>query len=136
MTEREDVVLVVDSDLAVREALKFALEVEGFKVHLCADGLELFTHPALRLADCLVLEDKMPLMKGVSVLDRLAEQRFPVPIILMTSQLTDTLRRRAVQAGVRRLLEKPFPTGARVDSIHDILGDRTALPEPALRRIP
>jgi FixJ family two-component response regulator len=127
MTEREDVVLVVDSDLAVREALKFALEVEGFKVHLCADGLELFTHPGLRRADCLVLEDKMLLMTGVSVLDRLAEHRFPVPIILMTSHLTDALRRRAVLAGVRHLLEKPFLNGALVDSIHDILGDRTAL---------
>jgi len=130
MIEREDVVLVVDSDLAVREALKFALEVEGFKVHLCADGLELFTHPGLRLADCLVLEDKMPLMKGVSVLDRLVEQGFPVPIILMTTHVTDHLRRRAMLAGVRHLLEKPFLNGALVDSIHDILGDRTALVSP------
>ena len=127
MIEREDVVLVIDSDLAVREALKFALEVEGFKVHLCADGLELFTHPGLRLADCLVLEDKMPLMKGVSVLDRLIEQSFPIPIILMTSHVTDSLRRRAMLAGVRHLLEKPFLNGALVDSIHEVLGHRTAL---------
>jgi FixJ family two-component response regulator len=65
-------------------------------------------------------------MTGVSVLDRLIEQRFPIPIILMTSHVTDSLRRRAMLAGVRHLLEKPFLNGALVDSIHDILGDRTA----------
>ena len=122
MTPRQDVVLVVDSDLAVREALKFALEVEGFVVHLCADGLELVTHPDLRRADCLVLEDKIPLMNGVSVLDRLVEQNFQMPIILMTSHVTDSLRRRAVLAGVRHVLEKPFLNGALVDSIYDVLG--------------
>lgn len=127
MIERQDVVLVVDSDLAVREALKFALEVEGFRVHLCAGGLELFTHPELRLADCLVLEDKMPLINGVSVLDRLVEWDFRVPIILMTSHTTDSLRRRADLAGVRHVLEKPFLNGALVDSIHDVLGHRTTL---------
>lgn len=122
MTERQDVVLVVDGDLAVREALKFALEVEGFIVHLCGSGLELLTHPDLRSAACLVLEDKMPLMNGVSVLDRLVEHDFQVPIILMTSHATDALRRRAVLAGVRHVLEKPLLNGALVDSIYDVLG--------------
>jgi len=125
MTPRQDVVLVIDSDLAVREALKFALEIEGFVVHLCGSGLELATHPDLRRADCLVLEDKMPLMNGLSVLDRLIEHDFQAPIILMTSHITDGLRRRAVQAGVRHVLEKPFLNGALVDSIHEVLGHRT-----------
>lgn len=131
MTERQDVVLVVDSDLAVREALKFALEVEGFVVHPCASGLELLTYPDLRLADCLVLEEKMPLMEGVPVLDRLVERNFRVPIILMTSHATDSLRRRAALAGVRHVLEKPFLNGALVDGIHDLLGHRAPSIRPA-----
>lgn len=127
MTPRQDVVLVVDRDLAVREALKFALEVEGFVVYLCAGGPELLAHPELRLAACLVLDDAMPLMSGVSVLDRLTEGNFRVPVILMTSHATDSLRRRAVLAGVRHVLEKPLLNGALVDGIYDILGHRTAL---------
>jgi FixJ family two-component response regulator len=122
MTPRQDIVLVVDSDLAVRAALKFALEVEGFVVHLCGSGLELATHPDLHRADCLVLDDKMPLVQGRSVLDRLLEHDFQAPIILMTSHLTGSLRRRATLAGVRHVLEKPFLNGALVDSIHDVLG--------------
>jgi len=125
MTPRQDVVLVVDSDLAVREALKFALEIEGFVVHLCGSGLELATHPDLSRADCLVLDDQMPLVNGLSVLDRLLQHDFQAPIILMTSHLTDSLRRRAVLAGVRHVLEKPFLNGALVDSIHELLGYRT-----------
>jgi two-component system, LuxR family, response regulator FixJ len=126
MTGRQDVVLVVDSDLAVREALKFALEIEGFAVYLCADGPELLAHPELRLADCLVLDDKLPLMDGASVLDRLVEGNFQVPVILMTNHATDGLRRRAIVAGVRHILEKPLLNGGLVESIHDVVGHRSS----------
>jgi two-component system, LuxR family, response regulator FixJ len=125
MTASQDVVLIADSDSAVRVALKFALEIEGLSVHLCASGLELLTNPELRRAACLVLDDRMLLMAGVSMLDRLIEHNIRIPTILTTSQITDSLRRRAGLAGVRHVLEKPFLNGELLDSIHEVLGHRT-----------
>ena len=46
----------------------------------------------------------------------------------MTSHATDSLRRRAILAGVRLVLEKPFLNGALVDGIHDLLGHRAVDP--------
>jgi two-component system response regulator FixJ len=122
MTLDPDVVLVVDDDLAVRDSLKFALEIEGLRVHACAGGPELLAHPALRAARCVVLDYKMPVMDGLSVIDRLARQNVRVPVILITGHATDALRRRAVEAGVRHILEKPLLDSALVDSIQDVIG--------------
>ena len=52
MTKAQDIVLVVDDDLAVRESLKFALELEGLSVRACGSGEEFLSHPDLPRARC------------------------------------------------------------------------------------
>jgi two-component system response regulator FixJ len=100
-------VIVVDDDHAVRESLKFDLELEGLSVQALAGAAELLACPDLDKADCLVLDCKMPAMDGFAVLDALAG-RITVPVILITAPVTETLRRRAERAGVFRVLEKPL----------------------------
>jgi two-component system response regulator FixJ len=130
---------VVDCDLAVRESLKFALELEGLVVRLCGSGAELLRHPDLRQAGCLVMVCKMPLMDGFEVLDILAIRGAKLPVVLLTSYATDAFRRRAAASGVKFILEKPLLNGSLVDRIREVLGcsRQVALVEPiALRRIP
>jgi two-component system, LuxR family, response regulator FixJ len=122
MTERQHIVFVVDGDLAVRESLKFALELEGLVVRLCESGAELLRHPDLRQAGCLVMECKMPLMDGFEVLDILATRGAKLPVILLTSYATDAFRRRAAASGVKFILEKPLLNGSLVDRIREALG--------------
>ncbi len=121
MTEGQHLVLVVDDDLAVRESLKFALELEGLEVQACRGGAELLTHPHLWRADCMILSHHMPLMGGFAVLARLAALNCRVPVILTTDHATDALRRRAAMAGVRHVVEKPLLDSALNDSIQDVL---------------
>lgn len=121
MSGKRHFVVVVEDDLAVREALKFALELEGMAVAVCASGAELLKHPDLSRAECLVLNDKMPAMDGIEVMKRLAASQFRIPTILVTGQATPSLRQRARSAGVRHILEKPLLDSALVDSIQNIL---------------
>lgn len=122
MTEGQHLVLVVDDDLAVRESLKFALELEGLEVQACSGGADLLAHPSLSRADCLVLDHNMPSMGGFTVLARLRTLNCHVPVVLITDHATDALRRRALAAGVRHVVEKPLLDSALLDSILDILG--------------
>ncbi|HVJ51848.1 MAG TPA: response regulator [Aliidongia sp.] len=121
MMERKDIVLVVDDDQAVREALKFALEVEGLSVRVCGSGMEALSHPDLTQARCLILDLRMPGMDGFDLLDRMAGMRLHLPVILITAPINAAVRRRASAAGVRHVLEKPLLDGALLDSIHDVL---------------
>jgi len=122
MIKGQEIVFVVDDDLAVRESLKFALELEGLVVRVCGSGAELLRHSDLPQAGCLVMECKMPIMDGFEVLGILGGRGTKVPVILLTSYATEAFRRRAATAGVKYILEKPLLNGSLVDSIHEILG--------------
>lgn len=122
MTHGREIILVVDDDMAVRESLKFALELEGLTVRVCGSGEELLNHPDLAAAGCILLDYKMPVMDGLEVLDQLAARKIKVPVILITSRATNAILRRAKAAGVRRILEKPLLDGALLDSIQAVLG--------------
>jgi two-component system, LuxR family, response regulator FixJ len=122
-TRKRTIILVLDDDEAVRESLKFFIELEGYAVHACAAGGELLKHPDLTRAHCLILDYKMPQMDGFEVLDRLARQHVEMPVILITSHASEALRRQARRRGVRQIIEKPLSDGALMDNIQSLLGD-------------
>ena len=101
-------VLVVDDDRAVRESLKFALELEGLRVATCEGAAELLRHPDLACCNCLVLDQKMPVMDGLTLMGELAARGVAIPTILITSSVNEGLRSRASKAGVFAVLEKPL----------------------------
>lgn len=114
------IIIVVDDDPAVRDSLKFSLELEGLTVHTCDSGKSLLDHPQLKHAGCVVLDYKMPEMDGFEVLDRLGERQNQVPVILITGPVTVRIRERATRAGVAHILEKPLLDTALIDRIREI----------------
>ncbi len=126
MAKRQNIVIVVDADIAVRDSLKFALEVEGLVVHACSSGTDLLSHPALGVASCIILDHKLPVMDGFMVLEHLALRHVTAPVILLAAHATESVCRRAVAAGVRHVLEKPLLDSQLLDRIHEILAQRPA----------
>lgn len=114
-------VIVVDDDAAVRHALKFALEIEGFPVRIYDGPKQLLADADLPTSGCLILDYRMPEMNGLDLLDCLRQRRIDMPAILMTGQLSPELRERAVMAGVCNVIEKPMSDEALVDSIRAAL---------------
>jgi two-component system response regulator FixJ len=109
-------VLVVDDDSAVRHSLQFSLELEGFAVRLYADGRELLDDPHLPACGCLVIDQVMPGMSGLDVVDALRLRGTSNPAVLITSDANRKVRQRATAAGVA-VIEKPFFENALVDAI-------------------
>ena len=122
MTEGKNIVFVVDDDSAVRESLKFSIELEGLIVRVCATGAELLRHADLPHARCLVLDDQTPLADTLEILGLLSARGAGLPVILLTSHATASLRLRAAAAGVRYVLEKPLLDNSLLARIQDVLG--------------
>ena len=121
MRTDKPIILVVDDDPAVRDSLKFSLELDGLTVHTCDGGMALLNHPQLKQADCIVLDYKMSEMDGFEVLELLSERQVQVPVILITGPLTFRIRDRATRAGVAHILEKPLLDTALIDRIRVII---------------
>jgi CheY-like chemotaxis protein len=62
------VVIVIDDDFAVRNSLKFSLEIEGLTVRSYATGAELLSVGDLALGNCLVVDQNMPGMNGLDLI--------------------------------------------------------------------
>jgi two-component system response regulator FixJ len=101
------VVAVVDNDMAVRGALKFSLEVEGFVVQTYANGPELLDDANLAGCACFIIDQKLPGMSGLELVAAMRRQHIGAPAILITTHPTIMLRERAARAGIP-IVEKPL----------------------------
>jgi FixJ family two-component response regulator len=122
MPKKTGTVLIVDDDAAVRSALKFALEVEGFSVRLYAGPEALLADVDLPRCGCIVVDYRMPVMDGLELIDALRERHVEMPVILITGHADGALRRFASRAGVSQVLEKPLSDSALVEGIRRALG--------------
>ncbi len=116
------VVLVIDDDPAVRNSLKFALEIEGFSVRVYPTGAELLDEKHMPESGCVVTDYHLPGMNGLDLLARLRERNIRLPAILITTHPSATIRNRAALAGVR-LIEKPLLTDTLFEGIRAALGE-------------
>jgi two-component system response regulator FixJ len=121
MAGRRKLVLIVDDDEAVRDALAFALRLEGLCVHVHSGGGSLLADPDLSRAGCVILDDRMPRIDGFALLSSLQARNISLPAIMLTNHATPQVRARADAAGVRMLLEKPLLDNALADNIRAIL---------------
>jgi FixJ family two-component response regulator len=113
-------ILVIDDDCAVRNSLKFSLELEGFAVRAYADGRAFLDNAHLPDGGCLVVDQMMPGISGLDVVDALRMRGVSMPAILITSSASRTLRQRAAAAGVV-VVEKPFFGNGLVEAIRGLL---------------
>ena len=104
----EPLVLVVDDEATVRQALERALRLEGFAVSTAADGHEALAAVAQRPPSVIVLDVMMPGLDGVSVVRRLRGDGIDVPVCMLSAR--DEVEGRVVdlQAGADDYLVKPF----------------------------
>lgn len=109
--------LLVDDDAAVRSALKFALEVEGFRVRLYDGSAALLADGGLPDRGCLVVDYRMPGVDGLELVEMLRARNVTLPVILISGRVSRQLRSRAERAGVIRVLEKPLSDTALIESI-------------------
>ena len=114
-------VAVVDDDPAVRSSLQFALEIEGYEVRIFGDGAELLIDPKITRFACLIVDQNLPALNGLELAQQLRARSLLNPVILITSQPSESLRRRALAAGIP-IVEKPLLGNTLVDTIQQVLG--------------
>ena len=113
-------IIVVDDDKAVRNSLKFSLQIEGFVVRIYAAARELLADPFVVTTGCLVVDYRLPEMNGLDLLAELRRRDVTLPAILITTHPSDAVRVYATMAGIP-LVEKPLIDGSLLQAIHAVL---------------
>jgi FixJ family two-component response regulator len=113
-------VYVVDDDAAVRRALAFTLDLEGFDVETFESGEALLLRGAPPAPGCLVIDQRLPGVSGLDTLRQLRARHVELPAILVTSHPKLAFREGAAQAGAP-ILEKPLEGETLIAAIHQLL---------------
>jgi FixJ family two-component response regulator len=116
MTDKS-LVVVVDDDDAVREALSDVLREFGFAVEAFASAEAFLSFAGMEQTDCLVLDIAMPGMTGLELDRELKRRGVPIPVVFITAHADSTLRPRVLAAGAVECLFKPFTEDALLDAV-------------------
>jgi FixJ family two-component response regulator len=127
LRESHAIVLVVDDDVSVREALGSLIRSAGFRVETFASAQQFLAHPPTDVPSCLVLDVRLPGLSGLDLQKRLAEINLEIPIVFITGHGDVPTSVQAMKAGALEFLTKPFADRDLLDAIRQaIKRDRAA----------
>lgn len=116
-------VLIIEEDAAVRDSLRFALEIEGLQVRTYADPAALLDDRHLPNQGCLVMDCLPPALDGLDLIRRLRDRGLRLPVILITADATKAARQTASRCGVRLVPGKPVDGDVLMASIMEALAE-------------
>ncbi len=99
-------IIVVDDDSAVRDSLRFLLEVVGHSVETFDSAAGFLSANVQNLA-CLILDHHMPHMTGLELAEKLRVDGAAIRILLITGVASPAIFARAAELGIK-VLEKPL----------------------------
>jgi len=114
-------VLVVDDDAAIREALERVLRAEGFAVSTAAGGRAALASVAREPPAAVVLDVTMPDLGGRAVCARLRSDGVRTPILILSARDEVEDRVAGLQAGADDYLVKPFAVEELVARLRALL---------------
>jgi FixJ family two-component response regulator len=117
-------ICVVDDDDWVCDSLSAMLEAYGFAVRAYSSGAEFLADDRRAKAKCLIIDQHMPALEGLSVVAELRRQDIEVPTILITGRFDAAIVRRAEELGVTATLEKPFPAAQLIELVQQACDPR------------
>ena len=121
--EMADVILLVEDEEAIRDAIAYTLRQEGFAVVEAADGTEAIEY-ARREPPALVLLDLMlPALPGLDVCRTLRSES-DVPIIIVTAKDAELDRVVGLEIGADDYITKPFSMAELLSRVRALLRRR------------
>ena len=106
--DNASVVAVIDDDNDVGDVLGGLLETMGYQVETYRSGMDFLSPAQFDQLACLVVDQNMPSMTGLEMIEGLAERGVNIPALLITGIHDPEVERKAASLGVMTVLEKPM----------------------------
>jgi FixJ family two-component response regulator len=121
VTAKRSLVSVVDDDESVRESLPFLLEELGYAPRAFSSAEEFLASDVVSQTACLILDVMMPGMTGPELQTELKLRGHDIPIVFITANRDNSLRRGVLAQGAVECLHKPFSDTALCNALQSAL---------------
>lgn len=111
--------LLVDDDAAIRQALGVRLRAVGYEVTSADDGESGLAAAIESRPDLIILDIRMPVMDGLTMLTKLREcdETREIPAIVLSANVAEKTRTEALNRGARYFIEKPYDAVKLVQAV-------------------
>ena len=113
-------VVLVEDDAAVRDAVKFSLEADGFAVETWESAESLLAAEIPATAVCLVVDFYLYGMSGIEAVDELRRRGIGLPVIMMTT-VPPLILKEWVARTHTALIEKPLLDDLLIGAIRQVV---------------
>src|SRR5215472_8455103 len=110
---------VVDDDEMLRESIPDLLREFGFSARAFSSGPAFLSSDSVDETRCLILDVAMPGMSGLDLQAELKRRGRAIPIIFITGQKDEDIRRQAFSQGAVKFLYKPFSDSSLHDAVNE-----------------
>ncbi|MCS6805553.1 MAG: sigma-54 dependent transcriptional regulator [Acidobacteriota bacterium] len=118
-------ILVVDDEPQIGQMLTRVLETEGFQVTAASNGQQALQLIQLAEYDLVIADWKMPVMSGLSLLQRVRVMQPRLPVMIITGFASIDSAVEAMKLGACDYLCKPFGRDELLKRVHSILQKRS-----------
>jgi len=111
-------ILVIEDDSSIAELQKDYLEIAGFEVKICADGIQGLKELREDTFDLLILDIMLPGIDGLEILRNIKDEK-EIPVLLVSAKKEEIDKIKGLSLGADDYITKPFSPGelvARVKS--------------------
>ncbi len=108
-------ILLVEDDAALARSLAAELGEMGHLIAVARDGQEAISAIGSDSYDAVILDRLLPLLDGISVLERLRRENITIPIIMLTALARPVEKIEGLTAGADDYVVKPV-TAAELDA--------------------
>jgi two-component system response regulator MprA len=114
-------ILVIEDDDAVRSAVRRALLLDGYEVHLAPNGQDGLLKAETSVPDAIILDLGLPDIDGMEVCRRLRQRQNRTPILMLTARDAVEDRVDGLEAGADDYLVKPYDVRELQARLHAIM---------------
>jgi DNA-binding response OmpR family regulator len=101
-------ILIVEDEKNLAKILKKGLEEHSFTADLSFDGEEGLYMAETYIYDAVILDIMLPVIDGLTILDRLRKKKIDVPVLLLTARGEIEDRVKGLNTGADDYIVKPF----------------------------
>lgn len=118
------VILAVDDSASIRQMVSFTLKSAGYEVLDAVDGQDGLEKANTHVVDLILTDQNMPRMDGLSLIKtlRAMPQYAKTPILMLTTESSDTMKTQGRAAGATGWLVKPFDPQRLIDVVRKVIG--------------
>lgn len=119
-------ILIAERDERVRGFQKFFLDQAGFTVEFADDGQAALDRARERQPAAVVAEILIPRLDGLALCRRLGEDPLTrdIPVVIFSILAAEG---RATEAGARAFIRKPLVDTIFVNTVRNVIGDRSPI---------